>query len=117
MDKNCNHDSAGRFKSFYDQKALSPITDSWVELIKIYKDSIPQYEAKTIILNNSEFKKIIQKFPVNDINKPEINSFDDYETLIKFNNEINKLKNEYAEFISSGKNNQHHHHKKSSQGP
>ena len=62
LDKNCNHDSADRFKSFYDQKALSPITDSWVELIKIYKDAIPQYEAKTVILNSPEFKKIIKKF-------------------------------------------------------
>lgn len=104
LDKNCNHDSADRFKSFYDQKALSSITDSWAELIKIYKDSIPHYEAKAVILNSPEFKKIIKKFPVNDINKPEINSFDDYEAFIQFNNEINKLNNDYAEFISSGKN-------------
>ena len=105
LNKSYNHDSAKKFKSFFDQKTLFKLLDSWIELIRIYEDFIPLYETKLSILKSPKFDKIMNKFPTSEINKPNLESFNDYDVFVEYHKEIISLNSEYSKFIETGKTN------------
>ena len=103
LNKTTDHRRANNFKSFYDQKLMSFVLDSWNELIKIYTDSIPTQSDIQNILASDAFKKIQKSFPSKVIPTLEIDSFNDIDKVNDFSKKIVALRDKYVFFNEEGK--------------
>ena len=103
LNKSTDHRRANKFKSFYDQKLMSFVLDSWNELINIYTDSIPIQSDIQNILDSDAFKNIQKSFPVEEIPSLEIESFNDIDKVNDFSEKIIALRDQYVLFSEEGK--------------
>ena len=103
LNKTTDHRRANNFKSFYDQKLMSFLLDSWNELMQIYNDSIPIQSDIQNILASDAFKTIQKSFPTKEIPMLEIESFNDIDKVNDFSEQIVSLRDKYISFKEEGK--------------